>query len=251
MSPLDIIVANWKMNLTVQEGKALAKSLLEITSALKKTAVWIAPAFTAIPALSPLLEGSNIKLGAQNAHWEDKGAFTGEVSALMLREFGCTFSIIGHSERRHVFNESLELCAKRGAALLKKGMTVIFCIGETLEQKELGVTFEILEAQLNPLLGALDSDQVENLLIAYEPVWAIGTGKVASIEDIDSAHSWIDFHIRKMCGGRTLKILYGGSVTPENFQAVLQRPLVAGSLVGGASLIFEKMQKLIAISEGF
>lgn len=248
MRNLRYIVANWKMNLDARESKTLAQNLIEISNNLKQSELWLAPSFTALHAVAEILSPSRIKLGAQNVHSEIKGAYTGEISVNMLKEFSCTFAIIGHSERRHQFAESIELANKRGLGALAQGLGVIFCVGETLEEREQGRALAVIEAQLSTFLEKVPETRAA-LLIAYEPVWAIGTGKVASLEDIAQAHTMI----LKLCKSKSnlafVPVLYGGSVTPENFDSILALPEVSGGLIGGASLEFKKLAKLVEIAE--
>lgn len=244
-----LIVGNWKMNLLAEEATLLAAQLVQRCATLKNSSVWIAPTLLSIPQVSAVVKGSKLLLGAQNIHWEKQGAFTGEVSAQMLQEFGVSFALIGHSERRHVFGESNELCAKRLGACLHSEITAIFCVGESLAQREGGATNSTLEAQLGAAIDSFADAQLSKLIIAYEPVWAIGTGKVAGALEINQAHG----HIKSFWENRSKKsappILYGGSVNPENLKSILELPLVSGVLVGGASLSFDKFAKMIEIAE--
>lgn len=244
-----LLVGNWKMNLGAEQAKELVHGLQPLSSTLKHSEVWIAAPFVHLAALSHVLSGrSFIKLGAQNVHWEKSGAFTGEISVPMLKELGVTFSLVGHSERRHLFSESDQLAASR-SQVAGADFKIIFCVGETLAERESGKTEAVLERQLKALTDKASTQNKSAIILAYEPVWAIGTGKVASAEDIQSAHSFIDSFWREHAGGAATPILYGGSVAPDNFQLISQIPLVAGALVGGASLSLEKFSKLIQIAE--
>jgi len=248
MTSKNLVVGNWKMNLGVSSALELAAAVSSHASSLVSTDVWIAPSYTSIPALGNSLSGSSVCLGAQNVHWEQSGAFTGEISVPMLKELGCTFAIAGHSERRHVCDESNSLVAKRAKGGLDARFNIILCLGETLEEREASITHSVLEEQLKPVLDEIDSDSAAHLTIAYEPVWAIGTGKVATTKEIEDAHKCI----HEYCAARldvSPAILYGGSVTPDNFEEILTLSLVSGALVGGASLNADKFNALIDISE--
>jgi triosephosphate isomerase len=242
--PKKIVAANWKMSLTSSEGAALVDSIAQAIGALKKCELWIAPSFTAIPALARKAKELNFSLGAQNIHWESKGAFTGEISAPMLREFGCTFAIIGHSERRHIFHEDDQMIGRRlSAAVAANGITPILCIGETLVERQSGDTEKVLSRQL-AVLRELPADA--KFVIAYEPVWAIGTGKVASKEEITAAHKFVASQVKDW--GEPA-ILYGGSVTADNFAEIIALPNVSGGLIGGASTDAKKLMRLLEIAE--
>jgi len=244
----NFIVANWKMNLTAAASGRLAAQFKEAAGNLKKSEMWVAASPTAIPAVAEVLKGSAVKYGGQNA-WAPEGAFTGEVSIGMYKEFGCTFALAGHSERRHVFGETDELIVKRAVLSLQNDFTVIFCIGEKLDERESGKTDAVLERQLDPLIQSITGLNQELILIAYEPVWAIGTGKVANIREVEEAHSFVQKYWESKSGTACPPVLYGGSVTPDNFGPIITLPSVAGALVGGASLSVEKFGKLVEISE--
>jgi triosephosphate isomerase len=251
-----LLAANWKMNLGLPEASALAQGTVKIAKSLSKTELWIAPSSPLLSAVIEECRGSRVLVGAQNVFWETSGAYTGDVSALQLQVLGCSFAIVGHSERRHQFRESIEESAKRGAGALNQGLPVIFCIGETLAERASGDTLKVLEAQLSPLLAAYNpvSSQHKSraplLTLAYEPVWAIGTGKAASLNDIAEAHAFLA-HFWKEHGKGTPapRILYGGSVSPENFASILSVPEVSGALVGKASLQEQSFAQLAAIAE--
>lgn len=249
MSSERILAANWKMNLTAEASGLLGRGFLDLSKTAKRTKIWIAPSFTAIPALSKILSNSTIALGAQNVHWAESGAFTGEISSSMLAEFGCSFALIGHSERRHILGESDTIVATRAKGALKGGITPLFCIGETLEEREKDLTTQVLRIQLEALISEIPRESAAQVIVAYEPVWAIGTGKVASLDNIRDAHGFIEEFYRSTSGESPRAILYGGSVSPDNFQDILTVPHVHGGLVGGASLSAEKFGALIGISE--
>lgn len=242
------VAANWKMNLSAADSAKLAAAFKEASVGLKKSEVWVAPSPTAIPAVAEALKGSNVRYGGQNVY-APEGAFTGEVSVSMLKEFGCTFSIVGHSERRHVFGETDALVVKRTVVALQAQFGICFCIGEKLDERESGNTRAVLERQLKPLIEAIKDLDQSLLVIAYEPVWAIGTGKVATLEEIEDAHKFVVDYWKSESGKTCPPILYGGSVTPDNYGPILKLDSVSGALVGGASLSIEKFGKLIEISE--
>lgn len=247
-APARILAANWKMNLTAAKAVALAGEIIKRAAKTSLSEIWIAAPFTSLPALSDVCRAAPIALGAQNVFWEDRGAFTGEISVEMLKEHSCSFVIVGHSERRNLFHERPGEAAQRALFALNSGLSVIFCVGETINEKMSGKTGSVVRRQLRPLLSEL-SNLPENLVIAYEPVWAIGTGVVAKEDDINTAHSEIGSVFAKKFAGASPPILYGGSVTPDNFEAILALPGVNGGLIGGASLIAEKFNALIDIAE--
>ncbi len=233
-----IIAGNWKMCLTLREAGALVQQL---KAACDTDAVDVAvcPPFTALATVSALLAGSHIGLGAQDVFWELQGAFTGEVSPTMLRDAGCQYVIIGHSERRQYFGETDATVHKKLAAALQQGLKPIVCVGETLAEREQGKTFEVLTRQLGGAFAECEQWHCASITLAYEPVWAIGTGKTATPEQAQEAHAFIRQWIGTRCGApvaESLRIQYGGSVNAANAQTLLQQPDVDGALVGGASL---------------
>ncbi len=243
------VVGNWKMNLGAKDGAALVSQIKDAYDGkLTNCEVWVTPPATTLPAVASVLQGSTIRYGAQNAYTEDSGAFTGEIATPMLDEIGASFVIIGHSERRHIFGESNELIAKRTIGLLKKNFTVILCIGEMLPDREAGKTNDVIAEQLGDILKEVTPEMLDNLILAYEPVWAIGTGKVASTKEIAETHAFIAEFCRKNLDGKCPPILYGGSVKPNNFGEIIKVPLVDGALVGGASISFEPFKALIDIA---
>ena len=225
------IVANWKMNKTIGEAVDFAKKVKAVTLGIDENFV-ICPTNICLKSVADELKNSKIKVGAQNCYKESHGAYTGEVSPAMIKDAGCDYVIIGHSERRQIFGETDELVNQKIKLAIESGLNVILCIGETLEQKE--NYKQVLKAQLQTALDGVDANG-ENLIIAYEPVWAIGTGKVASIEDIKNVHAYI-----KQVAYSELKylppVLYGGSVKPNNAKEILELDDVDGVLIGGASL---------------
>jgi triosephosphate isomerase len=247
-----LFAGNWKMNLTPPEGRALVAALRaeldpQAAALSRDREVLLAPPFLTIPAVSQALAGSSILLGAQNLHFETKGAFTGEVSAPMLQVFGVTHVIIGHSERRHIFKESDELIAKRLSGAIANQMTPILCIGETLEQRERGDTVRVVLGQLQADLAVTSVEKSAHLVMAYEPVWAIGTGRNATPQQAQEVHAAIRVALRDHFGnekGDAIRILYGGSVTAENIDSLIAERDIDGVLVGGASLKAESFARI-------
>ncbi len=224
---------------TPREAVALAEGLVRLLKDARDIEVAVCPPFTSLQAVSKALEGSRIALGAQNLHWEKEGPYTGEVSAPMLKELGCNYVIIGHSERRQYFGESDALVKRKVLAALEGGLQPIVCIGETLEEREEARTFSVLERQVRDGLEGLKPEQMEKIVIAYEPVWAIGTGRTATPEQANEAQAYIRKLLVELFGEGIVsktRILYGGSVKPENIQDLMAEPEVDGALVGGASL---------------
>lgn len=243
-----IVAGNWKMNLGLAEGLALADALAAKTALLKSTRVWVAPSFPHLEPLARRLQGSKVVLGGQNVSWERKGALTGEVSAAMLLEIGVQFAIVGHSERRQLLHEDDAMVARRTTAALDQRLDVIFCIGENLAQRDGGETEAVLERQIQALLD-LRSHGLTKLIVAYEPVWAIGSGRAATVEIIAEAHARIKEIFRSKAQLPDVPVLYGGSVTPDNFAEIASCPVVDGALVGGASIDKEKFTKLLELAE--
>jgi triosephosphate isomerase len=249
MTTQTLLVGNWKMNLTPSESASFACKLREQLPTLSKTAVWVAPMTISLADVARELRGSQVVVGAQNAHWAPSGAFTGETSPAALKDLGLRFSILGHSERRTLFGESSESVALRMKALLAERLTPVVCIGETLEQRGSSLTEQVLESQLGPIFTALDAHAAEQTVLAYEPVWAIGTGKVASEKEIAETHAFIRALWDSQGYNSAPRILYGGSVNPQNFGSIVKIPNVSGALVGGASIKLEQWLELIAIAE--
>ena len=252
MGRLPFMAGNWKMNKTVGEALDLVRELKAAISGVKTVEVAVAPPFTALYAIRKELEGSSIHLAAQNLYWEEKGAFTGEVSPLMLKEVGCDYVIIGHSERRQFFGETDETVNRRIRAALAQGLKVILCIGETLREREEGKTFSVIEGQLEGGLKGLGDQEMTNMVIAYEPVWAIGTGKTATPEQAEEVHRFIRGKIEKLYSrevSEEIRVQYGGSVTPENVKGLMNQPNIDGALVGGASLKAEFFSKIVRFKE--
>ncbi|MGO9377859.1 MAG: triose-phosphate isomerase [Dissulfurispiraceae bacterium] len=239
-----IIAANWKMNKKIDEAQAFLDEFIPLVWNERDVEIVIAPPFTALYTVANLLKITNIRLAAQNLFYEDKGAYTGEISPVMLTDIGCSFVIIGHSERRIYFGETNETVNKKIKAARKHGLEVIFCIGESLSEREAGMTFDVLRRQINEGLRDISSD---GLILAYEPVWAIGTGKTATPDQAQEAHDVIRKTLSHLYGepAKNLRILYGGSVTAENVNVLMDCPDVDGALVGGASLKADSFAKMI------
>jgi len=252
MGRLPFMAGNWKMNKTVGEALDLVRELKASLSGVQGVEVAVAPPYTALYAVHKELVGSSIHLAAQNLYWEEKGAFTGEVSPLMLKEVGCHYVIIGHSERRQFFGETDETVNRRIKAALAQSLKVIFCIGETLKEREEGKTFSVIERQVDGGLRGLGEREMKNMVIAYEPVWAIGTGKTATPEQAEEVHRFIRGRLEKLYSrgvSEEIRIQYGGSVTPENVQRLMNQPNIDGALVGGASLKAESFSKIVRFKE--
>lgn len=243
-----IIAGNWKMYKTVQESVSTLNDLKPKISGISDREIVMCPVFTCLKSVCDTAKGSNIKIGAQDLFWEEKGAFTGEISANQVKDTGCTYVIIGHSERRQFFHETNETVGKKLLAALKAGLTPIACIGETLSERDSGKTFAVNEKQIREGLGVLSQEQVKSIVIAYEPVWAIGTGKVATPAQAEEVHIYIRKTIAGMFGqdvADVLRILYGGSVKPENISELMEQKNIDGALVGGASLEADSFAKII------
>lgn len=238
------IAANWKMNKTIAEAKDFIAQFVPMIKDVVDVDIVIAPVFTSLFAVADGIRGTRVLLSAQDVFWEEKGAFTGEISPIMLKDSGCTHVIIGHSERRQYFSEDDSTVNKKIRAALKAGLGVIFCIGESLEEREAGRTFEVLEREIRNGLHEVDP---ENIVVAYEPVWAIGTGRTASPEQAQEAHEFIRKVLRDIYGKKAdeVRILYGGSVTPENVDTLMACKDVNGALVGGASLKPESFSRIV------
>ncbi len=249
---LKLIAGNWKMNLTAHEAEALVAALRagldhDADMLARTREVMVAPPFVAIPAVAQALAGSRIALGAQNMHYEEKGAFTGEVSAPMLSAFGVRYVIIGHSERRHVFGESDELINKKVRAALRHGLHPILCVGETQAEHDSGHALAVVLRQLQNGLEGVAESGLHALTLAYEPVWAIGTGRNATPEQAETVHGAIRSALKDRYGapGHEVRILYGGSVTAENVDSLLSKPDIDGALVGGASLRADSFIRIV------
>jgi triosephosphate isomerase len=252
MGRLPFIAGNWKMNKTIKEALDLVRQLKVSLPNIEGVEVALAPPFTALYAVSQELKGSSIRLAAQNLFYEEKGAFTGEVSPLMLKEIGCQYVIIGHSERRQFFGETDETVNRRIKAALGQDLKPIFCVGETLKEREEGKTFSVIQRQLEGGLRGIGLQEVKNIVIAYEPVWAIGTGKTASPEQAEEVHRFIRERLATLYSreiAERIQIQYGGSVTPENIKGLMNQENIDGALVGGASLKPETFSKIVRFQE--
>jgi triosephosphate isomerase len=244
-----IIAGNWKMNGLLKDARDLATGLRkELGDNAGGPEVLVFPPFLALEAVHQILEGSPLKLGAQDVHWEAKGAFTGEISPAMLKEVGVGAVLIGHSERRHVMGETNEMINRKIKACLAAGLLPVVCIGELLEERNMGVTREVVERQISKGLDGLSPEDVAKLVLAYEPVWAIGTGKTATPRQAEEVHHYVRKLITQKSGeavGQGIRILYGGSVSPDNVKELMSEEDIDGALVGGASLKVDSFLKIV------
>jgi triosephosphate isomerase len=243
-----IIAGNWKMNKTAAEGKAFVEAFKPLVADVDSVEIVVCPVFTALNSVVEAAAGSNVKVGAQNIHWAENGAYTGEISAEMLKETGVDYVIIGHSERRQYFGETDETVNQRLKAALAVGLTPMVCIGELLEERESGKTEAVMDTQLNGGLAGISNEDMEKIVIAYEPVWAIGTGKTATPEMAEETHAYIRKVLTDMFGSDTsgkVRIQYGGSMKPANSAELIAQPDIDGGLVGGASLEPDSFAELI------
>jgi triosephosphate isomerase len=246
------IAGNWKMNKVVNEAKELAEKLVARSEIIQKSIAVLCPPFTALTTVAKTIESSPFRLGAQNVYWETSGPFTGEVSPPMLRAVGCQYVIVGHSERRQYFGETDASVNRKIKAAQNHGLIPIVCVGETLQEREEDKTHDVIKKQIHGVLEGLNDDAVHSLVIAYEPVWAIGTGVNAEPKDADDVHAYIrqlvsDSHSPEIAQGLT--ILYGGSVTDVNAKDLLGMENIDGALIGGASLKPDAFLKIIEIAE--
>lgn len=244
---IPMIAGNWKLHKTRAEARTLIEELKGQLSGLAGVEVVVAPPFTALETTAAALAGSNMLLAAQNCYPEATGAFTGEVSPLLLKDTGCRYVIVGHSERRQLFGESDDFINRKVHALIDAGLGVILCIGETLEERESDRMFDVLRRQIRHGLKGVTPEEMPDVVIAYEPVWAIGTGKTASNEQAQEAHAFVRALLREQVGqeaAEATRILYGGSVKPGNVDGLMAQPDVDGALVGGASLKTEEFARI-------
>lgn len=242
-----LVVGNWKMNGTHRECRELAHKIgVELQGTTGSVEVAVAPPFTALSSVAKAKGG--LKLAAQNCHWQESGAYTGEISPSMLAELGCEFVIVGHSERRHVFHEDDQMISRKLGPIIAHGMNAILCVGETLSERQEGSTEEVINRQLHTALKGLDKSAMSKVEIAYEPVWAIGTGQNATGEQISAVHNQIRQFLTISFGdsGGGVRILYGGSVKPENASMLAEINEVHGLLVGGASLQAETFVPIVS-----
>jgi triosephosphate isomerase len=252
MKRTPLIAGNWKMYLDLEASLELARAIVACSAEISDREVMIAPSFPVLGPVAEILRGSRVQLAGQNVCWEDKGAYTGEVSPTMLTSLGCSMAIIGHSERRHIFSEDDITINQRVLGALRYGLVPVLCVGETLDEREEGTTLKVLEEQLCRGLEGVDRGQAEKVVVAYEPVWAIGTGKTASPEQAQEAHHFL----REMLSGlyekniaEQIRILYGGSVKPDNVDALMAKPDIDGALVGGASLKADTFEPIITFTK--
>lgn len=238
------IAANWKMNKNIAETADFLEGFKPLVQGKNDVDIVIAPPFTALSTAAKALSGTEIILSAQNVFWEEKGAYTGEVSPLMIKDTGCRYVIVGHSERRQYFSENDEILNRKAKAAQKAGLGVIFCIGESLGERDSGQTFNVLQRELEKGLDGVDPDM---LVVAYEPIWAIGTGRTATLEQAQEAHAFIRKTILEIYGNKAanIRIIYGGSVTPENVDTLMACNDVNGALVGGASLKQDSFSRIV------
>ena len=254
MARRKLIAGNWKMNMTAAAGAKLIQDIrAQFECGCKGCAtgpeVLVCPPFTTIPAVLEAAKGCCLNVGAQNIHWAEKGAFTGEISGEMLKELGISYVIVGHSERRQYFGETDMTVNQRAKAALANNLKVIICVGETLEQRESNITDAIIEIQIRKALAGITAEQMANVVIAYEPVWAIGTGKVATEEQAEEVHKLIRDLLRVLyecpCVAESTRILYGGSMNDKNAAGLLAQPDIDGGLIGGAALKPEAFAAII------
>jgi triosephosphate isomerase len=243
-----VMAGNWKMHKTSAETRRLVRELLTgLQNGRINCEIIVAPPFTSVPAAVEETRGTVIRVSAQNLHWEDRGAFTGEISAPMLKEIGCSYVIVGHSERRQLFGETDESVNLKTKAALRNDLVPIFCLGETLEERERGTTFDVVKRQLTLGMNGIKPRNPSRFIIAYEPVWAIGTGRTASPEQAQEVHSFLRKELGSLVGedlAQEIRILYGGSVKPDNTRGLMNCRDIDGGLVGGASL---KAEDFVAI----
>jgi triosephosphate isomerase len=246
------IAGNWKMFKTVSEASAFVTDLAAAVTDVTGAQIVVGPPFTAIHAAAQAARGTRIEVAAQDLYWEKQGAFTGEISAGMIKEAGAAYVIIGHSERRQLFGETDATVHRKVRAAIAAGLTPIMCIGETLAERERNETLAVLDRQITGGLDAVPSEQVAALVLAYEPVWAIGTGRVATAAQAGEAHTHIRTRLRQWFGAEAAdrcRVLYGGSVKPDNIRELIAEPDVDGALVGGASLEVRSFADIVKSSE--
>lgn len=243
-----IIAGNWKMYKTLPEGRSLVQGVIEKLADFNETEVVFCPPFTALSAVKELVQGTAFRLGAQDLHWKEQGAFTGEISPLMLKDIGCDYVIIGHSERRQYFGETDQTVNEKVKAALAAGINPIICVGESLAQREAGETESLIKRQTEGALQGVQTGAIPQIVIAYEPIWAIGTGKSSNGADANAVIGLIRQTVAAIFGNepaQQMRIQYGGSVKPENIKEFMDQPEIDGALVGGASLEIESFIKII------
>ena len=243
-----IIAGNWKMNKNISESIDLANSINKSLCDVEGIEIVICPPFTSLSDVNEIVLESNIKMGAQDVYWEKEGAFTGEVSPNMLKNVGCEYCIVGHSERRQFFGETNETVSKKARALLKEGLKPIVCVGEKLEERKANKAFNVVKDHVVNSLAGLTKEDMQNVVIAYEPVWAIGTGVNATKDEAQEVHKYIRTLLKEIFGEATAKsvrIQYGGSVKPDNIKELISQEDVDGALVGGASLKADSFTQIV------
>jgi triosephosphate isomerase len=248
---IPFIAGNWKMYKTVQDAVVFVKELKSAVREVVDVEIVVAPPFTAVHAVAEAARNSNIGVAAQDVYWEREGAFTGEVSPTMVKEAGAEYVIVGHSERRRLFGETDTIVNRKVAAAVGAGLTPIVCIGETLEERERDETFAVLDRQIKDGLDGFSAEQVAELVVAYEPVWAIGTGRTATSAQAGEAHAHIRKRLRQWFGGDAADrchVIYGGSVKPDNIRELIAQADVDGALVGGASLDVRGFAEIVSKS---
>ncbi|HSP95614.1 MAG TPA: triose-phosphate isomerase [Candidatus Dormibacteraeota bacterium] len=246
-----LLAGNWKMHCRIDEALSLVDDLLGLVRSATDRDILVAPPFTAVAAVAQRLAGSRIQVAGQDLYWEDKGAYTGEVSGPMLAAAGCTHVIVGHSERRQLFGDSDDWVARKTAAALRADLTPIVCVGETLGERDADTTLAVVERQVRAALSDLGPAAMGRIVVAYEPVWAIGTGKVATPEQAQEVHRSIRGILTALSGteiAAAVRILYGGSVKPDNIDALMAQPDLDGALVGGASLQAADFARIVAFN---
>ena len=242
-----VIAGNWKMYKTAAEAAAFVRAFLPLVSGVRGVEIVLAPPYPSIGAVAQLVGGSGVGVASQNVHFEDEGAFTGEVSARMLKEAGATHCIVGHSERRQYYAETDDTANRKVRAALAAGLVPILCVGEMLPEREAGKTFDVVGRQLARGLKGIPAPDAARVIVAYEPVWAIGTGKTATPAQAQEVHAFLRARLRELWGGAadSVRILYGGSVKPDNIAALMANGDIDGALVGGASLAPESFAKIV------
>ena len=243
-----IIAGNWKMNKTVSEALELVNGIKNVLRDIKEVEIVVCPPATGLSEVAGVLQGSNIGLGAQNVYWQDSGAYTGEISCLMLKEIGCRYVIIGHSERRKYFDETNNSVNKKVKTVLKYNLTPIVCVGERLKQREANQTFEVVKDHVQGALQGFSAEEVKRMVVAYEPVWAIGTGKTATPQQAQEVHAFIRKLLQELYSQEVadfVRIQYGGSIKPDNITDLMAQADVDGGLVGGASLNLDSFVEII------
>ena len=250
---IPLIAGNWKMFKTVQETSLFVKELRGLVGDITDVEIVVAPPFTAIHAAAEAARNTNIGVASQDVYWEREGAFTGEVSAAMIKEAGAAYAIVGHSERRRLFHETDAIVCRKARAAIGAGLTPIVCVGETLEERERQETLAVLDRQIKESLDGISGEEVSALVVAYEPVWAIGTGRTATAAQAGEAHAHIRARLRQWFGGdaaERCRVIYGGSVKPDNIREIIAEPEVDGALVGGASLDVKGFTDIVTRSRG-